>query len=147
MKLLIVEDELKTANFLKRGFGEAGFTVSIAPDGSEGMRQIQSGASDLIVLDIMLPGMDGWSLLTWMRGSGIETPVIVLTARDQTASRVSNSAPTTIWSSPLPSPNCWPASAPSCAARPSASLPPCASLTWNSTWPAIEPPVPGSGSI
>jgi len=88
MKLLIVEDELKTANFLKRGFGEAGFVVSVASDGADGMRQIETGAFDLIVLDIMLPGMDGWQILTWLRGIGLQTPVLILTARDEVSDRV-----------------------------------------------------------
>ncbi len=88
MKLLIVEDEVKTASFLKRGFGEAGFVVSVAADGLEGMRQIEGGAFDLILLDIMLPGMNGWNLLTWMRGAGLQTPVLILTARDEVPDRV-----------------------------------------------------------
>ena len=68
MKLLIVEDETKTASFLQRGFSEAGFVVSVAQDGLEGMRQIETGAFDLIVLDIMLPGMDGLSCSPRSRG-------------------------------------------------------------------------------
>jgi two-component system, OmpR family, copper resistance phosphate regulon response regulator CusR len=88
MKLLIVEDELKTANFLKRGFGEAGFVVSVASTGVDGMRQIENGLFDLIVLDIMLPGMDGWQILTWLRGAGLQMPVLILTARDQVSDRV-----------------------------------------------------------
>ena len=55
MKLLIVEDEAKTANFLKRGLTEAGFQVIVATDGHEGKRQIEIGSFDLIVLDILLP--------------------------------------------------------------------------------------------
>ncbi len=88
MKLLIVEDEAKTANFLKRGLNEAGFVVSVAADGAEGVRLIENGAFDLIVLDIMLPVMDGWSLLTWLRGAGLQIPVLILTARDKVSDRV-----------------------------------------------------------
>jgi len=88
MKLLIVEDELKTANFLTRGFGEEGFVVSVAADGPEALRQIETGAFDLIVLDIMLPGMDGWQILTWLRGTGRQTRVLILTARDEVSDRV-----------------------------------------------------------
>jgi two-component system copper resistance phosphate regulon response regulator CusR len=88
MKLLIVEDESKTAHFLKRGFDEEGFVARIAADGFEALREIQTGAFDLIILDIMLPEMDGWSILTFMRGSGLQTPVLVLTARDQVPDRV-----------------------------------------------------------
>lgn len=88
MKLLIIEDEVKTSSFLKRGFGEAGFVVSIAPDGFEGKRQIEAVGFDLIVLDLMLPGMDGWEILKWMRGAGVQTPVLILTARDKVFDRV-----------------------------------------------------------
>jgi len=88
MKLLIVEDEVKTANFLRRGFGEEGFVVSVAPNGSEAVRQIESGAFDLIVLDIMLAGMDGWQILSWLRATGRQTPVLILTARDERESIV-----------------------------------------------------------
>ncbi len=88
MKLLIVEDEVKTANFLKRGFLEAGFVVSVAADGLEGKRQIETAAFDLILLDIMLPGIDGQDLLTWLRDAGVQTPVLILTARDEVADRV-----------------------------------------------------------
>ena len=82
MKLLVVEDEQKAAHFLKRGFSEAGFLVVVAPDGVEALRLIQAGSFDLIVLDLMLPGIDGLRILTWMRESGVATPVLILTARD-----------------------------------------------------------------
>jgi two-component system copper resistance phosphate regulon response regulator CusR len=88
MKLLVVEDETKTANFLKRGFSEAGFVVSVAPDGIDARRQIEAGSFDLIVLDIMLPGVDGWDTLKWLRGVGLGTPVLILTARDEVTDRV-----------------------------------------------------------
>jgi two-component system copper resistance phosphate regulon response regulator CusR len=88
MKLLVIEDEVKTSNFLKRGFSEAGFVVSVAADGFEGRRQIEGGVFDLIVLDIMLPGIDGWETLKWLRGHGIGTPVLILTARDEVTDRV-----------------------------------------------------------
>lgn len=88
MKLLIVEDEVKTANFLSKGLSEAGFLVSVAADGEEGIRLIETGAFDLIVLDIMLPGMDGWEILTRLRGGGLQTPVLILTARDDVQDRV-----------------------------------------------------------
>ena len=88
MKLLILEDELKTANFLKRGFSEVGFVVSIAADGFEGKRLIESGVFDLVVLDIMLPGIDGWDTLKRLRANGLGTPVLILTARDEVSDRV-----------------------------------------------------------
>lgn len=88
MKLLVVEDEQKTANFLKRGFSEAGFVVDVAPDGIEAMRLIQAGSFDLVVLDLMLPGVDGLRVLTWMRESGVRVPVLILTAKDAVEDRV-----------------------------------------------------------
>jgi two-component system, OmpR family, copper resistance phosphate regulon response regulator CusR len=88
MKLLIVEDEAKTANFLKRGLSEAGYLENVAVDGAEGMRLIESGAFDLIVLDLMLPVVDGWQILSWLRGAGLQTPVLILTARDDVQDRV-----------------------------------------------------------
>jgi two-component system copper resistance phosphate regulon response regulator CusR len=88
MKLLVVEDEIKTAGFLKRGFTEAGFLVDVSADGLDGMRMIEAGNYDLVVLDIMLPGMNGLEILTWMRGAGVQTPVLMLTARDSTPDRV-----------------------------------------------------------
>jgi len=88
MKLLIVEDETKTASFLKRGFSEASFVVTVAANGFDARRQIESAAFDLIVLDIMLPGIDGWDLLKWLRGAGLGTPVLILTARDDVSDRV-----------------------------------------------------------
>ena len=88
MKLLIVEDEAKTASFLKRGFSEAGFLVHVASDGFEAKHQIKTESFELIVLDILLPGMDGWEILTWARGTGVQTPILLLTARDSVADRV-----------------------------------------------------------
>src|ERR1039458_6102178 len=88
MTLWIVEDEAKTSSFLKRGFSEAGFLVHVASDGFEGKHQIKTESFELIVLDILLPGMDGWELLTWSRSSGIQTPILLLTARDSVADRV-----------------------------------------------------------
>ncbi|HUP03180.1 MAG TPA: heavy metal response regulator transcription factor [Bryobacteraceae bacterium] len=88
MKLLVVEDDLKTASFLKRGFAEAGFVVDTAADGPAALRALQSAAFDLIVLDLMLPGMDGLHILTWLRESGVASSVLILTARDSVEDRV-----------------------------------------------------------
>jgi two-component system copper resistance phosphate regulon response regulator CusR len=88
MKLLVIEDEQKTASFLKRGFSEAGFVVDVAPDGPEAMRLIQAGPYDLMVLDLMLPGVDGLHVLTWMRASEVRCPVLILTAKDAVEDRV-----------------------------------------------------------
>lgn len=88
MKLLIVEDEVKTADFLKQGFQEAGFLATVVGDGNDAVEAAKGAAFELIVLDINLPGMDGWQVLKRLRGDGVQTPIIVLTARDAVTDRV-----------------------------------------------------------
>ena len=78
----------KDSQFPEERSKRSGFLVSVAADGPEGMRLIESGAFDLIVLDIMLPVVDGWDILTWLRGAGLQTPVLILTARDEVQDRV-----------------------------------------------------------
>ena len=70
MKILIVEDESKTAKFLKKGLGEAGFVVDVASDGLDALHLAQESEFDLVILDIMLPGLDGWQVLTRLRKAG-----------------------------------------------------------------------------
>jgi len=88
MKLLVIEDEAKTAKFLKKGLGEAGFVVDVAEDGLEGLIAAQEMEFDLIILDVMLPTLDGWQVLTRLRQSGRQEPVLFLTARDAVHERV-----------------------------------------------------------
>lgn len=88
MKLLIIEDETKTASYLKKGLGESGFVVDVSANGEEGFHLASTGDYDLIVLDIMLPGRDGWSVLCDLRQAGKDTPVIFLTSRDGVPDRV-----------------------------------------------------------
>ncbi|TVP77127.1 heavy metal response regulator transcription factor [Thioalkalivibrio sp.] len=88
MKILIVEDEPKTGEYLRQGLSEAGFVVDLARDGLDGLHLATSGDYDLLVLDVMLPRMDGWALLQALRLSGHEVPVLFLTARDQVEDRV-----------------------------------------------------------
>jgi len=88
MKILVIEDEPKTAKFLKKGLGEAGFVVDVAADGLEGLHFAQEVQFDLIILDVMLPGLDGWQVLTRLRQEGRRTPVLILTARDAVHERV-----------------------------------------------------------
>ena len=82
MKLLVVEDELKTARFLKRGFGEAGFLVDVAADGLAGLNMIQGTKYDLVVLDIMLPKRSGFRVCQDLRAAGVQTPLLMLTAKE-----------------------------------------------------------------
>ena len=88
MKILVVEDEKKTAAYLKKGLTESGFVVDIAEDGSAGLDFAHAGDYGLIVLDVMLPGKDGWSVLAELRRLGRDTPVLFLTARDAVEDRV-----------------------------------------------------------
>ncbi len=88
MKILVIEDEVKTAKFLKKGLGEAGFVVDVAHNGQDGLELAKDVAFDLIVLDIMLPGLDGWEVLTGLRRAGKMTQVLILTARDSVHERV-----------------------------------------------------------
>lgn len=88
MKILVIEDEIKTAKFLRKGLVEAGFVVDVAFDGLDGLHMAQEMEVDLLILDIMLPSMDGWQVLTQLRQAGRNSPVLVLTARDAVAERV-----------------------------------------------------------
>lgn len=88
MKILIVEDEVKTGDYLRQGLREAGFVVDLARDGVDGLHLALDGDYHLIVLDVMLPSLDGWGVLQTLRHSGRETPVLFLTARDQVEDRV-----------------------------------------------------------
>jgi len=88
MKVLIVEDEPKTGDYLKQGLSEAGFVTDLARDGWDGLELAKDGHYDLMILDVMLPGLDGWQVLEGVRRAGVETPVLFLTARDQVEDRV-----------------------------------------------------------
>ena len=88
MKILVVEDEPKTGDYLKQGLGEAGFVVDLARDGFDGLHLALTEAYDLAILDVMLPGIDGWQVLQGIRRSGKEMPVLFLTARDEVDDRV-----------------------------------------------------------
>lgn len=86
--ILIIEDERKTVGFLRRGLIESGFDVEACTNGEEGLRRALDGNFALIILDVMLPGRDGWSVLEELRNSGSQTPVLFLTARDDVRDRV-----------------------------------------------------------
>ncbi|WP_367372200.1 heavy metal response regulator transcription factor [Pseudomonas lini] len=88
MKLLIVEDQPKTGHYLRQGLTEAGFTTELAADGNTGQQLALSGDYALLILDVMLPGRDGWQILQAVRGAGLDTPVLFLTARDAVEDRV-----------------------------------------------------------
>lgn len=88
MKLLIVEDERKAGEYLQKGLIESGYIVDLVHNGVDGLYQATSEEYDLILLDIMLPKLDGWQVLNTLRNSEIYTPVIMLTAKEQVEDRV-----------------------------------------------------------
>ena len=88
MRILIIEDEDKTAAFLAKGLREAGFTVDLARDGESGLQRAHKRKFDLLIVDVMLPKKDGWTLVSELRAAGKNTPVIFLTARDSVRDRV-----------------------------------------------------------
>jgi two-component system copper resistance phosphate regulon response regulator CusR len=88
MRVLLVEDETKIAAFLRKGLAENGFVVDVARQGDDGLHLARTVAYDLVVLDVMLPNLDGWAILTALRQEGKQTPVLYLTARDSVADRV-----------------------------------------------------------
>jgi two-component system copper resistance phosphate regulon response regulator CusR len=88
MQILLIEDEKKTANFLTKGLSEAGFSVDVARDGEAGLALGSTGQYDLLVVDIMLPKKDGWTVVAELRSRGVQTPILLLTARDSVRDRV-----------------------------------------------------------
>jgi two-component system copper resistance phosphate regulon response regulator CusR len=88
MHILIVEDETKTAAYLRKGLAESGFVVDTANRGDDGLHLALHHDYDLVILDVALPGRDGWSVLAAVRQVGKATPVLFLTARDSVADRV-----------------------------------------------------------
>jgi two-component system, OmpR family, copper resistance phosphate regulon response regulator CusR len=88
MRLLVVEDEAKLAQYLLKGLSENGHVVDVARDGIEGRHLATGGEYDLVLLDLMLPGVDGFGVLKALREAGKRTPVLMLTARDKVEDRV-----------------------------------------------------------
>jgi two-component system copper resistance phosphate regulon response regulator CusR len=88
MKILIIEDEVKTAKFLKKGLSEAGYVIDTAGDGLEGLHLAQEIDFDLVILDVMLPVLDGWQVLARLREASRQSLVLMLTARDTVHERV-----------------------------------------------------------
>lgn len=88
MRVLLVEDDQQAALYVKKGLTENGCVVDVCPRGDEGLHLAQTGTYDVIVLDVMLPGLDGWRIIERLRAEKHPTPVLFLTARDQVADRV-----------------------------------------------------------
>ena len=88
MRVLVVEDEAKVASFIARGLGEAGYTVDVASQGPAALEEATVNDYDLILLDVMLPGIDGWEVLSQYREGGGNSPVMMLTARNAVEDKV-----------------------------------------------------------
>ena len=88
MRILLVEDDARIALMIQRGFREAFYSVDIAADGAAGLTLSEEGVYGLIILDLMLPKLNGWSLCEELRNRGNKTPILMLTARDSPSERV-----------------------------------------------------------
>ncbi|MCD2452104.1 MAG: heavy metal response regulator transcription factor [Methylicorpusculum sp.] len=88
MRILIVEDEPKIGNYLRQGLTEAGFVADLASEGLGGLHLALTDDYDLAILDVMLPGINGWQVLQGIRRAGKDMPVLFLTARDSVDDRV-----------------------------------------------------------
>ena len=88
MRVLLVEDDKDAASYLKKGLFENGCVVDVAHRGDDGLHLAQTGNYDVVVLDVMLPGLDGWAIIEHLRAERRTVPVLFLTARDQVADRV-----------------------------------------------------------
>jgi len=88
MRILLIEDEVGVARFLKKGLREASYAVDLADDGIDGLHRAIHEVYDAIVLDLMLPGLDGFAILREVRSKQVHTPVICLTARDAVEDRI-----------------------------------------------------------
>lgn len=88
MKILVVEDDPKTASLMATGLSSEGYSVETCLDGEEGLEQAKLSRPELIILDVSLPVLDGWAVLTRLREQGYDTPVIMLTARDAVEHKV-----------------------------------------------------------
>lgn len=87
MKILVIEDEPKAAEYLRQGLGESGYTVEVAFNGTDGLHAATTGDHDLVILDVMLPGIDGFAVLSALR-TAKQIPVLMLTARGKTDDKV-----------------------------------------------------------
>jgi two-component system copper resistance phosphate regulon response regulator CusR len=88
VRILLIEDEKKTVAFLTKGLREAGFKVETAVEGERGLEMARTAQHDLLIVDVMLPKKDGWTIVKELRRSGIHTPILFLTARDSVNDRV-----------------------------------------------------------
>ena len=88
MRVLIVEDHVKMAGLIRRGLRKEGMAVDVAGDGEEGVARAEATEYDVIILDVMLPGIDGFEVCRRLRGDGVWAPILMLTARDAVKDRI-----------------------------------------------------------
>ena len=88
MRILLIEDEKKTAAFIRKGLEEESYVVEVARDGEAGLQLALAAQFDLFLIDVMLPKKDGWTVVEELRGKGVHTPILFLTARDSVPDRV-----------------------------------------------------------
>ena len=88
MRILLIEDEKKTAAFIRKGLEEEGYAVEVARDGEAGLQLALAAQFDLFLIDVMLPKKDGWTVVEELRGKGVHSPILFLTARDSVPDRV-----------------------------------------------------------
>lgn len=93
MRLLVVEDEPKLANCIQQGLTEESYSVDLAGDGEEALERTARTSYDVIILDLMLPRMDGFAVCRALRGSGSDTPILILSARGVVQDRVKGLEP------------------------------------------------------
>ena len=89
MRVLVIEDEPRLAGYIQKGLTEEAFTADVATDGESGLERAQTTKYDLILLDLMLPGIDGMTVCRRLRGAGDDVPILVLSARGMVQDRVS----------------------------------------------------------
>jgi len=88
LKALIIEDEAKTVSYLSKGLAEHGFVVDAERDGHSGLQRARGGEYDVVIVDVMLPKLDGWQVVSALRREGVDSPILFLTARDEVSDRV-----------------------------------------------------------
>ena len=88
MKILVVEDDARTAEFLLHGLRQSGYTCEHSADGMDGLFKAENAGCDLLIVDVMLPKLDGLTMISRMREHGVKLPVIVLSARDAVDDRI-----------------------------------------------------------
>ena len=148
MRILVVEDEAKTADYLKRGLEESGYRVEVARNGVDGKHLIEEETFDLVILDVMLPGLDGWQLVQVVRQRSAHTPVLFLTARDAVEDRVRGLelGADDYLIKPFSTPSCWRGCARCCVAARRGKSSISTSPTWSWTCCAAASPVKASAS-